>query len=70
MNTVSKTYSSKANAKRALKAKAHYIHEYGTGGPISFGQMWLDGKTLYASSNYWSEATLNDFLNNKNDVKL
>ena len=70
MNTAKKAYSSKASAKRALKAKAHYLHEDETKGSISFGNLWIEGATLYASSNYWSEATLNDFLNNKNDVKL
>ena len=70
MNTVSKTYSSKSNAKRALKSKTHYFHEDETKGSISFGNLWIEGATLYASSDYWSETTLSDFLNNKNNVKL
>jgi hypothetical protein len=64
-NQAKKAYSSKAAAKRAMKSKAHYIDEKGTSGAIMFGRIWCEDNFVYAESAYWTESTLNDFLNNK-----
>ena len=68
MNTAKKAYSSKAAAKRAMKRKANYINEQETAGSINFGLIWFEGCNVYASSNYWSESTLEDFLNSKSKL--
>lgn len=64
-NQAKKAYSSKAAAKRAMQNKAHYVDEKGTSGVIIFGRIWCEGNFVYAESAYWTQSTLNDFLNNK-----
>ena len=64
-NKAKKAYSSKSAAKRAMKSKAHYIDEKGTSGTIMFGRIWYEDNVLYAESAYWTESTLQDFLNDK-----
>ena len=64
-NQAKKAYSSKAAAKRAMQNKANYLHDGGTSGAITFGRIWCEDNFVYAESAYWTESTLNDFLNNK-----
>lgn len=65
MNKASKVYASKAGAVKAMQRKADYLHAGGKSGSVTFGRLFVEDNILYVQSNYWTQSTLEDFLNGK-----
>lgn len=67
-NKASKTYSSKSSAKRAFDRKCKVVHGCGTSGEVNFGRIYYEDNKLHVESSFWTQSTLEDFLNNKREL--
>lgn len=65
MNKASKVYSTKSGALQAMRRKADIIHAGGRSGSVPFARLFVEDNILHVQSNYWTQSTLEDFLNGR-----
>lgn len=69
MNKATREFQTTKAAKAFLKKNVDYFYADGESGAIPFGAIFLQGKTITATSEFWQSSSLEDFLHGRRKLE-